>query len=703
MRFDRFLSAVEAAILAFFISFAGCAGLITAFELEPVELGVVALWCAIGAVVFAIAFSFRYLCVLPLGAAALYAGYLWRQGVLPISIEAVARQLSVVYNRAYGWDVVLWSAEDITEVGMTPAICVLGILIAIFVTLTVCRRITVIPAVFVSLLPLTACLVVTDILPDMICLYTLLLGLLVLILSQTVRRLNIAHGNILTALVAAPAALALLALFLAVPEKGYRMPDSIDMLFSWVDAVTNRDGGTGNYLGFDVASVGSVDLDQVGVRVNKHTAVMDVTADYSGVIYLRGRAYDTYRGLTWESTSQAEALYWPSESILIPAGELTFTTRSVHQDVYLPYYSETHYTSKVTQHISNWEKERTFTHTYMVLPENYADMEVTRPGGSFGGEFVQLPASTRQWAQTLLPEILRDRSSAIQIANDIGSYVRASARYSTWTRRMPVGQEDFARWFLTDSSTGYCIHFATAATVLLRAAGIPARYVTGYMVTTTAGKTTVVREENAHAWVEYWVRGIGWIILEATPSMEQSPNPSGTTVPTVEPLQPEATLPETTVPTRPEPSAATTQPSTAPSQSTDPALGPGNGSAGGTPLDLGWLWGILKTLGWLLLTLGILLGQWLLRLRLRRQKLTRGSVNTQALTRWRYALFLARLLKEPPGATLHGLAQKAKFSQHTLSREELRAFDAYIRDALARLQKKPLPCRLFYRLVLALY
>ena len=49
---------------------------------------------------------------------------------------------------------------------------------------------------------------------------------------------------------------------------------------------------------------------------------------------------------------------------------------------------------------------------------------------------------------------------------------------------MDLDSEDFAIWFLTEADTGYCIHFATAAVVLLRAAGIPARYVDGYVVNT---------------------------------------------------------------------------------------------------------------------------------------------------------------------------------------------------------------------------
>ena len=68
---------------------------------------------------------------------------------------------------------------------------------------------------------------------------------------------------------------------------------------------------------------------------------------------------------------------------------------------------------------------------------------------------------------------LTEDMSVTQVADIIGNYVRGSAKYNLQTPKMPQEQEDFALWFLNDSDRGYCIHFASAATVLLRAAGIP--------------------------------------------------------------------------------------------------------------------------------------------------------------------------------------------------------------------------------------
>lgn len=63
----------------------------------------------------------------------------------------------------------------------------------------------------------------------------------------------------------------------------------------------------------------------------------------------------------------------------------------------------------------------------------------------------------------------------------VTALVQKGKIYSLETARVPSG-EDFVYWFLTQSDTGYCVHFATSAALLLRYCGVPARYVTGYTV-----------------------------------------------------------------------------------------------------------------------------------------------------------------------------------------------------------------------------
>jgi len=72
--------------------------------------------------------------------------------------------------------------------------------------------------------------------------------------------------------------------------------------------------------------------------------------------------------------------------------------------------------------------------------------------------------------------------------------------------------------FLFETRAGYCEHYASAFTVLMRAAGIPARVVAGYQggEFNRYGGYWLVRQSSAHAWSEIWLAGQGWIRVDPT-------------------------------------------------------------------------------------------------------------------------------------------------------------------------------------------
>jgi Transglutaminase-like superfamily/TgpA N-terminal domain len=77
--------------------------------------------------------------------------------------------------------------------------------------------------------------------------------------------------------------------------------------------------------------------------------------------------------------------------------------------------------------------------------------------------------------------------------------------------------------FLFEKRAAYCEYFATAAVVLLRLEGVPARFVKGLSVgaqTDVGGGLYVVRESDAHAWIEAWIPGEGWVEADPTPPGE---------------------------------------------------------------------------------------------------------------------------------------------------------------------------------------
>ena len=114
-----------------------------------------------------------------------------------------------------------------------------------------------------------------------------------------------------------------------------------------------------------------------------------------------------------------------------------------------------------------------------------------------------------------------------EVIDFVVSSVQEGHRYSMDLEPVPEGT-DFAEYFFFDQKSGYCIHFATTATLMFRMLGIPARYVTGYVVPAADfsagddGYTAQVPDTQAHAWVEIYQNGIGWIPLEVTPGYGDS-------------------------------------------------------------------------------------------------------------------------------------------------------------------------------------
>jgi transglutaminase-like putative cysteine protease len=93
-----------------------------------------------------------------------------------------------------------------------------------------------------------------------------------------------------------------------------------------------------------------------------------------------------------------------------------------------------------------------------------------------------------------------------------------SLQFLTYTLNPPLLGTDIVDEFLFDTKRGFCEHFAAAFVFALRAAGVPARVVTGYQggeVNPVDGYL-VVRQYDAHAWAEAWIAGRGWVRVDPT-------------------------------------------------------------------------------------------------------------------------------------------------------------------------------------------
>ncbi len=135
-------------------------------------------------------------------------------------------------------------------------------------------------------------------------------------------------------------------------------------------------------------------------------------------------------------------------------------------------------------------------------------------------QYLDVPESTRAALEEFaaLHGLAADRLSIIE---DVASVVRASATYDLEYPACPDGKDEVV-YFLTESQSGVCRHFASAATLLYRTLGIPARYVVGYSTYATGGQWTDVKGADAHAWVEVFITGLGWVRVDPTPAQSST-------------------------------------------------------------------------------------------------------------------------------------------------------------------------------------
>lgn len=219
--------------------------------------------------------------------------------------------------------------------------------------------------------------------------------------------------------------------------------------------------------------------------------------------------------------------------------------------------------------------------------------------------YTEVPDSLQNTVEVVASEI-RAMTGADYIKNDnnlinikrlnnafkVARWMAKNTTYTLEPPNLPEG-EDPIEYFLTDSYRGYCMHYASAATMILREMGVPARYVTGYVVDSSVftknedsdvdtfkddvhapsmidGETTIVTYEAdvmdnmAHAWVEIYLEGIGWVPVEVTKGYnDEAIMQNNSNNQTQQPTTPEPTTPE---PTTPEPT--TPEPTTTPEETT---------------------------------------------------------------------------------------------------------------------------------------
>ena len=330
-----------------------------------------------------------------------------------------------------------------------------------------------------------------------------------------------------------------------------------------------------------------VDLAAAGPQQFTGGTVLRLEGGMPGVQYLRGEAYASYTGQSWERLDAAALeelagelgewslntpLFFPAAATAEqPSHSLTIT----HIDrpsamIYTPYQpaalTGSIQDAQLTGDSALRLTDARWSYTVPFLPAEPAplsqDSPLTQVEQAYRQfvyqHYLDVPASTAA-ALSRWRSQAEAQAGVSQAADSSGPYgdvltqaarvaelLAATTEYDLDTPRMEAGS-DFAVYFLEEAHRGYCMHYASAAALLLRLEGIPTRYVSGYLADIPASGRASVPDSAAHAWVEVYLDGYGWYPVEVTPSSGIGVLPSPQETPAEE-APPEETAPEETVP-----------------------------------------------------------------------------------------------------------------------------------------------------------
>lgn len=681
MLYERIQRFVVGTLFSFLFSMCAVGELVTGFDLPLDSWTGLTIFCAVISVLFSCLLTFG-LELVALAIPNLIMGIAgWRKDLLWKQLSSLFYLVSEHYSEVYeDWAVF---GEPLTET-YERALGLIVLLVVMFIDICVCCGMSMLFTLPAIIVPIAACLITTDTLPDERYLYLMLLGAIVLLLTNE-SRCNDPEGYPLSLLKTTPTTAAALALlFLLAPQESY--VDHATAIFNEAMEIAESMQPPSVNAESSVTGFQEVyDLADMGEREPQSSRVMRVRAPYTGVVYLRGRDYDVYTGTAWESTlGRAEMLTSGRSSVAEPIDIVTY---EVEKCMYIPYYASAS-AGLIDGFVPNEEGKDRYSFFISEDPLRFSGYDLT------GEEdiYTALPQETYEWARPLVKRLLADKKEGESEASVIGEYVSQSAAYDLRTDSMNETEEsctDFAKWFLEESDTGYCVHFATASAVLLRAAEIPARYVVGYTALCEAYETVYVTAVNAHAWVEYYDSTYGvWRILDSTPYAPESSDE----VPPEEAIERESksdVADVADVPELPDKSDDTNEADDATSAeaSTD-----SNSTEEETrDTDSGITSVVKKPLLVLLIVSVFPIALILLRL-YRRRMWNIADPDRQAVERWRQTKGMARLIGCRLPGELERAALKASFSDRHVSAEELERFTVFTAYV-----KKTLPSVKWYR------
>lgn len=682
-----------------------------------------ALWLALACLFTALYFSSVFL--LPkswvwLLATAVLAGtgiYALRREVFE-SLSALLYAVSSQYAEAISGMQTILLTEGAASADATLSLILFAAVCSLLCVWSVMRGKSLVFLLLFTIPVLALCLVILQT-PPAVWAILLVVGVLaLLLLTQLLRVRQPGEGNRLALLLSMPLALMIGLLAVLFPAKTYTRAAWSDSLQHAITTAADkltlfrRDAQTGqlkftsplspstlgSYL-WD-SSVTSVNLNRVGPQLQFGRSVMRIKSQIGGLCHLRGDSMAVYEDNRWKSLSDADyrAAAGAENALLSGINPVSWNPQmEIETDMksgiyYLPYYP-TEFPSDAAPvsdaYVKNPLQQTSYSISY--LP----DMGVRSADETYAAfvhdVYTQVPDETRQALSDILADLGAEPggNTAMNVAAVL-AYVSTSASYDLNTPSVPAG-EDFVSWFLHDSDTGYCVHFATAATILLRCLDVPARYVTGYYTSLEENSWTTVTSDDAHAWVEVYLDGEGWYPLDPTPAAPEEPEETGAQAAQIPDESPAADdqTPAPDLPTPPE----------APSggQSAVPGASAVGAESSERKLSVFIIiFSILAIAGVLLLWRAMLFS-------IRQTALGKGRGNRRAVALYHHVCWLSRHTKQPVPEEFLILAEKGRFSQHKLTSEELRPMQEYAQQQTALLlADKRLWKQFVYRVLYAL-
>jgi transglutaminase-like putative cysteine protease len=270
----------------------------------------------------------------------------------------------------------------------------------------------------------------------------------------------------------------------------------------------------------DFGSFGDIKLDQ--------TVVMRIEMDreVSPPYYWRGIVMDSFDGISWRNTIglKSRIVKTENEFLISPYDQ----TRVIEQRVYLEPIDSNVIFGLATMVAANVD-------TFNLIVDKA--MGVTMPGrlsrrikysvrsditsplqGRSEERYLQVPSGMERII-TLAKNISRVGSSDAQKASALEMYLKRNYIYSLSTSPPPVGMSAIEN-FLFNTKTGFCEHYASSMVIMLRGLGIPSRIVNGFYggEKNEYGNYLIVRQSDAHAWVEALIEG-QWERFDPTPAV----------------------------------------------------------------------------------------------------------------------------------------------------------------------------------------